>query len=946
MSKQFTFEKRPLAYVLGSCMAITAGQASAQGAGEENAGMVEEVIVTGSRLSRSGYDTPTPLTSLGSEELATQAPENIADLVNTLPSIAGSQTGTTNSGSLATGNAGISALNLRALGAGRTLVLMDGRRSTVSSSSGLVDTNTMPQGLIERVEVVTGGASAAYGSGAVGGVVNFILDTDYEGVKSYADYGQTTYGDNESKRVGFTAGTSFAGGRGHFLFDSQAADVDGIHETQRDWNRDGFQSMLNPALFRGEQGVPTFIVGKNIGLASHTLGGLVVSGPLMGTYFGEGGSVNQLNYGAVGGQWMQGGDWEYTNHQAGTQSLAAAEERQSFFSRVSYDLTDSLNVYAEGSYAAFEGYANYIRVPTLRNVIQRDNAFLPQEVAAAMDAQGLDSIQVSTANADAGLAGHNNERESMRFVLGYDGFFNFADLDWAYDGYYAKSRTIADQQYLPTIYHLERYANAIDAVVDPASGETVCRSTLSDPDNGCVPLNIMGINVSSPEAWAYAAGGPQREETYDLDVAAANFRVNGIEGWAGPISFAFGGEWREESISGDVEEQYQSGWRFGNYQEDKGSYDVLEGYVETLIPMGFGVDFNGGYRFADYSLSGDVEAWKLGFTWQPIEDITFRATRSRDIRAPNLGELFASGTGRGNTLDIGGVVVPYQQVLQGSTELDPEVAMGWSGGVVLQPRFLPGLGLSIDYYDIEVNGVISSVSAEQVASFCFERGIQAYCDDMVFGDPSDPTTLSTINIYYENLNSLKSRGLDVELSYSFEMADLVSDVPGFVSLRFMATNFLENVTDNGTTAIDYAGSNAPLTGTTPDWKYRATALYSLDQWTFNLTMRGVSDGVLSDAYIECSSNCPASVYPALTVNDNSVDGQVVFDAYIARSFNFGDSSNGEVFLTWSNIFDEDPPLASNPLLQGTDINAAYPQTNRDLYDYLGSRFRVGLRLEF
>ncbi|GAB3276511.1 TonB-dependent receptor plug domain-containing protein [Parahaliea aestuarii] len=944
MNKVFQFEKRPLAILLAGGVVLGTSQLQAQAAEPE--GVVEEVIVTGSRLSRTGYDTPTPLTSLGSEELATQAPENIADLVNTLPSVAGSQTGTTNSGSLATGIAGISAINLRALGAGRTLVLLDGRRSPVSTSSGFIDTNTMPQGLIDRVEVVTGGASAAYGSGAVGGVVNFILDKDYEGVKTTADYGITTRGDNESKRIGFTAGSAFAGGRGHFLFDSQATDSDGIHETQRGWNKSGYYAMPNPALFRGEQGVPTFITGKNIGLSSHTIGGLVVDGPLRGTYFGEGGSINQLNYGEVGGQWMQGGDWQYTSHQAGTQSLAAADERQSFFTRASFDVNEAFSVFGEASYAGWEGYANYLRVPTLRNVIQRDNAFLSDEMAQAMDTAGVDSFLLSTANGDSEISGHNNERETYRFTAGAEGFFNLFEKDWDWDASYTKSRTVALQKYLPTIYHLERYAMATDAVIDPATGEAVCRTSLSDPDNGCVPLNIMGTGVSTPEAWDYVSGAPEREETYDMDVVAMNFRVNDITGWAGPISVAFGGEWREESIYGEVEDQYQSGWRFGNFQEDRGEFDVWESYVEALVPLGFGVDFNGGYRYADYSLSGEVETWKLGLTWQPIKDVTLRGTRSRDIRAPNLGELFATGTARGNTVEINGVIVPYQQSLQGSTELAPEVAEGWSGGIVWQPGFLPGFGASLDYYDIEVNDVIGSVSAEQVASFCFDSGIQAYCDDMVFTDPSDPTTLTTINIYYENLNSLRAEGLDLELSYDFEMAQLVSDVPGYVSLRFMATHYMENVTDNGTTAIDMAGSNSSLAGATPDWKYRATALYSLAPWTFNLTMRGVSSGVLGNDFIECSSDCPASVYPALTVDDNDVDGQVVFDAYVSRSFDFWDDSTGEVYLAWSNIFDEDPPLSSEPLYQGTDIPAAYPQTNRSIYDFLGSRFRIGVRAEF
>ena len=230
MNRSLLKENTKWVCVLGGFFALTSGNVHAQAAGA--AGPIEEVVVTGSRLSRTGFDSPTPMTALGAEDFEAQAPENVAELVNNLPSVVGSTTGTTNSGSLASGIAGISAVNLRSLGANRTLVLLDGRRSPISSSNGLVDTNTMPQGLINRVEVTTGGASAAYGSGAVGGVVNFILDKNYTGVKGFADYGATSSNENKSRRLGLTAGTDFASGRGHLLFDAEISDLDGIHGKQ------------------------------------------------------------------------------------------------------------------------------------------------------------------------------------------------------------------------------------------------------------------------------------------------------------------------------------------------------------------------------------------------------------------------------------------------------------------------------------------------------------------------------------------------------------------------------------------------------------------------------------------------------------------------------------------------------------------------------------------
>jgi len=281
---------------------------------------LEEVMVTGSRVVRDGYDAPTPVNVLGTEEIKAAAAANIADFVNTLPSVAGSSTAANSSGGLSNGVAGISALNLRALGTGRTLVLFDGQRSVVSAATGQVDTNTFPQALISRVEVVTGGASSAYGSDAVGGVVNFILDKTYTGLKMTAEYGETTYGDNANWKFNVTAGAKFLDGRGHVLFSAERVAQDGIHYTSRDWNKSGYFAIRNTDL---SAGAPFHLVSKNVGISAYTPGGLITAGPLKGTYFGVNGAVNQLAYGAVSGQWMVGGDWKYSSSgMNGTDDLA------------------------------------------------------------------------------------------------------------------------------------------------------------------------------------------------------------------------------------------------------------------------------------------------------------------------------------------------------------------------------------------------------------------------------------------------------------------------------------------------------------------------------------------------------------------------------------------------------------------------------------------------
>ncbi len=898
---------------------------------------LEEVMVTGSRVVRDGYDAPTPVNVLGTEEIKAAAAANIADFVNTLPSVAGSSTAANSAGSLSNGVAGISALNLRALGTGRTLVLFDGQRSVVSASTGQVDTNTFPQALISRVEVVTGGASSAYGSDAIGGVVNFILDKTYTGLKMAAEYGETTYGDNANWKFNVTAGAKFADGRGHVLFSAERVSQDGIHYYSRDWNKSGYFAIRNTDL---SAGAPYYIVSRNVGISAYTPGGLITAGPLKGTYFGVNGSVNQLAYGAVSGQWMVGGDWKYSSSgMNGTNSLAPDEDRDSLFGRVSYDLTDKVQVFAQASYAKYKGLSYYINPTQTGIVIQSDNAYLPASIKTAMTAAGLKTFTMGTSNVDMPASGSANVRETERYVVGAKGDLDLFGHSLAWDSYYQHGQTSTDEN-LTATWNTARLTLATDAVLNPANGQIVCRSTLTAPTNGCVPLNRFGVGVASKAALDYVLGTPYRNQEFKQDVFAFNVRSSEFSNWAGPVSLAAGAEYRKEQMTGSVEAQYQaSGWKYGNYKVTKGKYDVAEAYVEVLMPILKGLDFNGAARYTDYSTSGGVTTWKAGITYTPIEDITFRASKSRDIRAANMSELYDSGTARSNSVSINGVSTAFVQNLQGNPSVQPEVADGYGVGVVVQPRFLPGFQASLDYYDIRVEGVISFVTAQQTADYCFLNKVQSYCGNLVYDSKG---VLSTINLYYANLNKLIARGLDVEASYRANLEDLYAPLSGSLSLRAQATHYLENVTDDGVTHIDLAGANS---GSTPDWIYRLTATYKVDDWSFTGTARGVSAGVVSNAYTQCTSGCPASVSPYYTINDNHIDGATYFDLSVSYSFKVN-KADSEAYVSIRNLFNKDPVLTSNPNNLGAENTVGYLQTNRGLYDVLGRVFRVGLRMAF
>ena len=901
-------------------------------------GKVEEVVITGSHIERDGFDSPTPLTVLGGDEIKAAEPQNLADFVNSLPSIRGSADETNSQGSLSSGAAGEDAMNLRGLGTVRTLVLVDGKRSAPASVDGVTDINTIPQSLVKQVEVVTGGASAAYGSGAIGGVVNFILDKKFTGLKASADYGEVEGGLDSNRKFTLTAGTGFASGRGQLLFSGESASANGISGYNPSWNTSGHFVMLNPYTSPGQ---PYYLVGNQIGVSTYTPGGLITAGPLKGTYFGVNGSVNHLAYGAVSGQFMQGGDWQYASSgEIGSDSLLPSNTRRNAFGRASFDITPNTEVYGEASYARYEGFSYYIAPTTTGITIRSDNAYLPASVASQM-APGS-TFTMGTSNGDMPPSGSDNIRATQRYVVGADGQTDLFGKRVKWDLYYQKSVTTSHEELSPT-YNTARLNLATDAVKDPITGNIVCRSTLTDPANGCVPLDRLGVGVASQAALNYVLGDPLRLERFSLDEVGANFTTNDVQGWAGPISFAVGAEGRREAVNGYVPPQYQSGWKYGNYLATVGHYSVGEGYVETVVPLLPGLDFNGAGRYTHYSTSGQVETWKTGLTYKPIEDITFRATKSRDIRAPNLSEMFSTGNGASNSVNINGQSVPYLNNILGSTSVKPEKADTLGLGIVLQPRFLPGFAASVDYYKITVNGVIGTVSGQQTADFCYVNGIQHYCDNI----HHDPVTgkITTIDIFYENLQKLKSTGIDLEASYRVQLSDLYSKLDGALAVRALATHYIDNITSNGVTAINLAGANPRYGGQTPNWVYRTQALYKLDPWTFSLTARGISAGVISTSYVQCASACPASNPPyTYTINDNHLPGAIYFDTSIARSFDITHGAQGEVFVSINNVLNKPPGLTGDGAQVGAEQTIGKFQTNTELYDFLGRTYRVGLRI--
>ncbi len=725
------------------------------------------------------------------------------------------------------------------------------------------------------------------------GVVNFILDKKYTGIKGSIEGGETTYGDDPYRKFSLTAGHDFFGGKLHVLLNGEYADRDGIYGVPRDWNNKGNYIITNPAYVAGN-GLPQLVRVSNAGLSNATPGGIITNTALRGTYFGINGAPGTFAYGSqVLDPWMVGGAWQSVQVN-NSQSLDADERRKSVFGRVDYAIDDDVNVYFESSWNKHDSLGWTGVQSNQGNVtIKSDNAYIPASVKTQLTTLNITQFTLGTTNADLPVRKTDNDRTVERYVVGADGGFSALGRDFKWDGYVQHGVTQTNE-IARDITNNNKLALAQDAVfVTPgnvggsglAVGSIACRSTLTAPTNGCVPLDRLGIGVASPAALAYVLGNPYRRETFAENVGAANLRFDAFQGWAGPISLAMGVEHRDESVSGKVPLQYQSGWFVGNYLPNFGYYQVTEGYVETLIPVWEGLDVNAATRVTGYSTSGVVTTWKIGATWQPIDDFRFRVTESRDIRAPNLNELFAAGTSRSNILTdpFAGNPPPstsFLEISTGNRNLKPEVARTFGIGGVFTPGFVPGLAFSIDYYNIEIKSAIASVDAQTIVNRCFQ-GQTVYCAAITRNAALTPPLQVNISPFNGSVN--KAQGLDFEASYTTDLANIYDGLDGSFNFRAMATHYLENYTNNGIDApFDTVGQN--LGDGPPNWRYRFTATYNNDPWTVALTGRGISDGVYNNQFVLCTTGCPLSTTVHQTINDNHIDGAIYFDMTFTYAF--------------------------------------------------------------
>ena len=944
-----------LTFISETCIAPSAFAQA--GANQSAQNELEEVVITGTRIVRDGYQAPTPLAVVDTAALESSSTSNIADYVNTMPVFAGSSTPSSTAVNVSAGTSGVNALNLRGLGTGRTLVLLDGQRSVGAFLTGSVDINSFPQQLVQRVEVVTGGASAVYGSDAVGGVANFILDKEYTGVKGEISGGVTSYWDDKQYKVSLAAGFPFAGGRGHVLLSGEQNDKDGIVYGsggfgKRAWNEAGWIILRTPGYSAANfAGRPEYFLADQSASSTTAPGGLIASGPLKGLIFGPGGSVRNFNYGPLNdGAYMQGGDWRATDIKGGLgNSLDPSGSRQNAFARAAYDITDNINVYAQ---AAWSHNFTKTMASSQFNVgnltLRGDNAFLLSQITPQQAAllTPTTTMSVGSFHADLPPDFGTTDRIIKRYVVGAAGSFAAIGTDWKWDAYFQKgiSRNALEA---PDVYSRSRLTLALDAVRHPTTGQIVCRSTLTNPTNGCVPYNVLGIGVNGKSSLDYILGDSHLSQTLKQDVLGASATGEPFDIWAGPVSLALSAEHRKESVYGVSDAGSLLGdYLSGNYRPTFGKYSVTEGALETVVPLAKGASFadtwdlQAAVRFTDYSLAGFVTTWKIGTTYAPIHDVRFRVTRSRDIRAPNLQELFAGGTSGSS-----GAFDPFTNtnifpigLTTGETSLKPEKADTTGVGVVLQPTFLPGFSFSADYWNIKINDAIEVLSSQSTIDLCFQ-GATSLCPRITRNAAGVIVQVSRKPF---NLAVNQARGWDFETSYRFKADDVIAGWAGDVSIHGTATHYVKNYADNGIDApTQTAGQNSGAAP--PSWRYSVNLGWDTDRFRTSLTMRGVSPGTYNNSWIECNTGCPLSTIAnrTIAVGQNHINGAIYWDTSVTYKLGLGDV-NTEVFLNVQNIAGSDPEIVAP---QSTGSAYWTPIANSSLYDTLGRVFRAGVRFK-
>ncbi|WP_321396623.1 TonB-dependent receptor domain-containing protein [Emcibacter sp.] len=943
--------------------------ANAQEAEEEMA--FEEVVVTGTRIKRADLVANSPVSTINAESLKVTGTNNIEEFLRDIPQAVPALGSSSNNG-----NPGVSTVDLRNLGEERTLVLVDGKRFTPYDSNGYVDLNMIPTSLIKRVEVVTGGASAVYGSDAIAGVVNFILNDDFEGVEIDTQYGLSENGDAERFSVDATIGGGFGNDRGHAVVNFGYMNMNALTQDQRDFGVFALDDLLQ------EQGSFTKLEGVVDGALALVPG----SEEYEATQFDPDGNLvpfeGFFNFNP------------YNLYQTPQKKITAT-------ALASYDINENMEAYARLSFA--NSRVNTVLAPSgtffFPFQLNLDNPYLSsQAIGALSDVDGdgnvdaaFDSDNDGIIDADAtttiafgrrllevGTRDSFYENTAYQVVSGLRG--DFAE-SYNYDLFMQYGRT-SRTTFNRNDVNFSKAQQAMLAV-DDGEGNIVCQ----DPSGGCIPANFFGLGNLSAEAAAFIA----------LDLATIDkteqLVVGGTVGGDTPFqlptadlpgAFVVGFEYRNDSGERLPDDNLQAGNSigFGSDSLIDSDIKIWEGYFETQVPLvqdvafAKSLTFEGALRYSDYTNTVTVKSgassensftnwtYKAGGEWTPVDGIRIRGMYQRAVRAPNLNEIglpntpstgdlttdpcqgdlpvgnatltaqcIAQGVPAANIGSVGGPISgQINNFIGGNVNLTPEKSNTFSIGAVFQPEAVPGLAVTIDYYSIKITNAVAQISEQNILDACISDGL--FCDRIhrnplngrLIGGTETGVDVSLVNAAFQ-----KTQGIDLAITYSF---DLSGGEWGSIDLAFNGTHVIENLNqDAEILSIDDCAGVVGNVCLRPDPKWRWTQNVTWNYEDFSLFFRWQHLSSVEKDLV-AFGDAPASDYALPKIP--SVD-------YFDLSASYNVMENMTVRAGINNLFDKQPPIPGNDY-GGTTENSGntYPGT----YDVIGRFFFFGATAKF
>jgi iron complex outermembrane receptor protein len=919
---------------------------------DEQEDVVEEIVVTGSRIKRRDFHSASPIATIDKDDIDFSGQATLEETLNQMPQIMPDLGRTSNN----PGN-GTATLNLRGLGAGRTLVLLNGRRLAPSGVGSAVDVNNLPQSLIDRVELITGGASTVYGSDAIAGVVNFITRTDFDGFSLDAGVYMAEQGDAEVYDLNVAYGHNLANGRGNITAFA------GVYERKESFAAD--REITATTIYDDWEG-SLMVGGSSRTPATRILfpAADLGNGPVSVT-FNPDGTPREFLFPE---DLFEFQDWTY---------LQTPLSRYSLGVMANYEFTDRLEGYVEAAFTHNEATLNLAPVPAVTfALVNTDNPVLAQETQQLFNdsfliSPGLAGMVIGRRLIELDARREQHDRDYARIVAGLRGpVFG----EWDMDVWVTYTKASEDAQSFNAASESRLLQGLL---VDPLTNQCV------DPSGGCVPLNIFGEgNLSAAGADFIRINDINNKSERTQKLASLVLTGPLFATWAGQIDVATGLEWRSDSGRFKADDKLFTGdaLGFGGAASVDGIEEVFEIYAEAIIPLAQDLAWADylalevGGRLSEYKNAGSAETYKIGLEWQPFSALRLRSMSQRSVRAPNNVELFEAqqtvssffvgnnasddpcsasndpiGNGNREKCVSQGLVPDQVGIFEatpfyptdftsgGNPDLKPEVAETWTVGLILTPETFSNWSISVDYFELSVEGTIGDIFAS-LACFDQENTVGIFCDNIVRDNTGNVSAVAELT---SNRGKLETNGVDTQLQYVGDLPSAMAVSDGYAQLSVTSvwthTNSIASQQSVASELVDCAGlygwpCDAFFSGTSATWsKNRVTtnANYLSGPWNLHLTWRWI-EGTVNAAPI----GADIFGYPPPDLAIAEIDDEHYFDLGFAYAF------REHITLRFgvSNLFDNDPPMMADAVFVNNTDTMMFDTFGRSYYLSLSANY--------